>query len=234
MNGGGSQGVRIIEGLLYSLFVSTIHVNEASNFNCHSLETSDMSGSQESQLISESNVGQLESEGKLESTERFQPYSVGNVQVSPLADNALYVVEHESHQKVRHVEEECEDQDLNSIIHPEAYWWFVSLPLLLILLIVIAYWGVSGRGEKSEDMFNKIVSGGDKFETIKAWRDAEQHETYYSFGLLLVVVIAIPVVIISCMVNRIYVADEGKEASRAMAVSASHNIVQAKQRQKDM
>ena len=98
------------------------------------------------------------------------------------------------------------------LIHKDARLWFVPPIMILIVLGVVIYWGITGRSSKNDELFDKIINSQDKFETVRTLRYAEQHEIYYGFYVIILgIIIAV-------------LGAAGLAASRAYTVSDARNV----------
>ena len=120
------------------------------------------------------------------------------------------------------------------IIHKEARLWFVPVILLSAILVCVVCWGIAGRSSTHDDLFDKIASSQDKFETVKTLRQAEQHEIYYSFFLIIIGLILVGSVVAGLVASRAYTMSDTRlvSASGREAANLSMNqMVQIRQDQ---
>ena len=122
------------------------------------------------------------------------------------------------------------------LIHKDARLWFIPVILLLIVLVGIVYWGIAGRSSKTEDLFDKIVSNQDKFETVRTLRYAEQHEIYYSFYIIILGIILMVAGAAAMMASRTYTVSDARSAGffgKKAALLSSMQMGQIRQDQED-
>ena len=119
------------------------------------------------------------------------------------------------------------------LIHKDARLWFVPAILIFIILVGVVYWGITGRSSKNEDLFEKIINSQDKFETVKTLRNAEQHEIYYSFYVIIFGLILVGLVAAALLVSRTYTVSDARNVSTIGRKAAFLSTVQMVQIQQD-